>query len=189
VRGYTLIEVMMAIALLAIGATGIFSLQAVAVHANEFARDTTEAVTVDRFWVEQLRRDSLLWDGAQSAPAALAQTQYLKLAPAASNVVGTWFTPAMPTDGLLGGGAAQQPIGRGLNVTPAAGQGRYCAQMRLSWLRMNRLIRAEVRVWNFKAGGDRRLYKNCGSGSEVPMQSDTENVQWTYLVTTLGPPS
>lgn len=186
-RGYTLVEVMMSLALLAIGATGIFSLQAVAVHANDYARDSTEAVTVDRWWVEQLRRDALNWDGAQSAPTSLTKTQYLKLVPNAG--VGVWFTPDMPFDDLLGTGAPQQPMGRELDVTPAAGQGRYCAQMRLSWLRANRLIRAEVRVWWFKPGADRLLYPDCGAGQEVVMQTDTENVHWVYLATTLGPPS
>jgi hypothetical protein len=80
-------------------------------------------------------------------------------------------------------------MGRELDVTPDPGQGRFCAQMRLSWLRMNRLIRAEVRVWHFKAGGERTLYENCGEGQEVPMQTDTTNVHWVYLVTTVGPPS
>ncbi len=185
-RGYTLIEIMMALVVLAIGATGIFSLQAVAVHANDHARDTTEATTVARWWMEQLRRDALLWDGVQSCPASMGTTQYLGLAGCAQ-IVGAWFTPAMP---LTEGGGAQEPMGRELEVLPAGDpQGRYCAQLRLSPLRVNRLIRAEVRVWWRRAGSDRTLWPDCGAGTELVMETDTTNLHWLYLASTMEPPS
>jgi type IV pilus assembly protein PilV len=185
-KGYTLIEIMMALVVLAIGATGIYSLQAVAVHANEHARDTTEATTVARFWMEQLRRDSLNWAGNLPCPASLGTTQYLSVAGCAQ-ITGAWFTPAMPTDW---GGAAQQPMGRELEVLPAGDpQGRYCAHVRLSPLRVNRLIRAEVRVWWRRAGSDRTLWPDCGAGSEIAMETDTTNLHWLYLASTMEPPS
>ena len=124
----------------------------------------------------------------QSFPASLAGTQYLKLVPN-TMTVGAWFTPTLPDDPLNGGGIAQGPMGRELEWNAPNGRGKFCAQMRLSWLRMNRVMRAEVRVWWFKAGGDRTLYGDCGAGNEDAMQDDTENVQWVYLATTMEPPS
>ena len=59
-RGSSVIEVLMAISVLTIGASGVVALQKVALSANRSARSMVVANEVARTWIERLRTDALL---------------------------------------------------------------------------------------------------------------------------------
>ena len=53
IRGFTLVEVMMAIAVMTVGAIAIFSMQNVTATASRRARIVSTATEVNRFWMDQ----------------------------------------------------------------------------------------------------------------------------------------
>lgn len=59
--GYTLIEVMVAIAVSAIGISGIVFMQSATVRSNQDALETQTATVFARTWIERIRRDALMW--------------------------------------------------------------------------------------------------------------------------------
>ena len=168
--GYTMVEVMMAMALLTTGAAGIFALQQAATHGNSEAREMTIATTITRTWLERMKRDALNWNtGANAAtPLLLANTRYLLNVPD----VGTapaWATPAVFADSR----ASYDHWGREVTVGATT---RYCAQIRLEWVNVGQAIRTDVRVWWHRRGrvdaaaGD--LYANCAAGAEAAVGND-----------------
>jgi prepilin-type N-terminal cleavage/methylation domain-containing protein len=89
VSGFTLIEVMMSVAVITIGATGLFAMQGATVRANADATETTVATAFASTWIERLKRDGLIWTARGNA--ALANTTNLKnLAECTAN---TWLVP------------------------------------------------------------------------------------------------
>ncbi|MEE2789642.1 MAG: prepilin-type N-terminal cleavage/methylation domain-containing protein [Myxococcota bacterium] len=72
--GFTVIEVLIAISVAAIGFAAIFSLQIASMQANMTARDLTGAIGLAERYVEVLRRDSYLWDGTQRPAPRLNQS-------------------------------------------------------------------------------------------------------------------
>ena len=76
-RGYTMIEVMMALAVLAIGATGIVALEKAAVVGNATARSMATGTAIGQRWIERLRADAMLWN--VTAPNSdIGETRWLK---------------------------------------------------------------------------------------------------------------
>lgn len=81
-RGYTLIEVMAALGVLAIGAAGVIALQKATLLSNVNARNLALANTIAMTWAERLRADALQWNDPGGVPditstdwLALSQTQ------------------------------------------------------------------------------------------------------------------
>jgi prepilin-type N-terminal cleavage/methylation domain-containing protein len=142
-RGYTMIEAMMALAILTIGATGIAGIQRATVVGNTNARNLATANSIALSWVERLRADAIKWNNPGGVPD-LGDTNWLQgvspVTPAG------WTIPvAVPLSGISSAadvlGADIMP---GDNITPQA----YCTQLRLTMIYPT-LIRAEIRVfWN-----------------------------------------
>src|SRR5262249_4422452 len=86
--GYTMIEVMTALALLTVGATGVVAMQKAAVVGNSSARSIATANAIAARWAERLRVDSMVWN-ANTAPDH-AQTRWIKAVTATPN---TWLVP------------------------------------------------------------------------------------------------
>jgi type IV pilus assembly protein PilV len=173
--GFTLIEVMMALAIMVVGAVGILAMQRAATRANSEAREFTTATQITRNWVEIARRDALNWN--QTGIGGVAGTQYLRNVPIAAGAPGAWFTPAA---------AVTETTSYGYNGLPAVGAPHYCVNMRLRWTLQPEAIRTEVRTWWHRrtasmdnAYGDRQLYANCGVGSEGAI---TGEIYTTYRI-------
>lgn len=153
-RGFTVIEVIMALGIFAIGASAVIAMQRGTVLGNADARKLDMANTIAREWIERLRRDATLWTTPSSlnpnsnyGNAKLLST-YLPFNAAGTVTAWTYpdallsATPAVP-DGLS---PAFDILGRDLAVTNVAASTVFCVNIRLNWLVMNSLIRAEVRV-------------------------------------------
>jgi prepilin-type N-terminal cleavage/methylation domain-containing protein len=136
--GYTLIETMMALGVLTVGAMGIFALQSAVTRGNMLARQMSSATTLAERWQERLRRDALNWvtPSPVADVGALAGSQYL------GQVGAGWFVPA--PDAATGESASFDYYG---NDTDDELLMRYCTNVRLEWLYPGRAMRADVRVW------------------------------------------
>jgi prepilin-type N-terminal cleavage/methylation domain-containing protein len=150
-RGYTVIEVMIALTLLAVGTSGIVAMEKVTAISNRDAKSLVTATQVARTWMERLRADATQWNhpSAFDPTSDLNDTRWLKA------VNGIWFRP---TDDLAGSPTADA-LGNDVRDTDLA-NGIYCTNVRLTWLYgpppgapPPYLMRAEVRVYWLRDGG------------------------------------
>ncbi len=160
-RGYTLVELLMALFIFSIGVSGVIAMQKVTITSNQHARDLAIATQVAQAWLSQLQADAVAWNhpSASSASDDLGDTKWL------SNVSSnnkTWILPSY--EKTRGFGPAFDVRGRPLDITQPANLARvkFCTHIRLSWLynpmlanvsvRGGGLIRAEVRVFWLRDG-------------------------------------
>lgn len=166
--GYTLIEVMVAIAISAIGISGIVFMQTATVVSNQDAHETQIATTFARTWLERLKRDALLWTAAGDPPVgtmfagrdtAVANPATYFVPLAANTDVGAWTVPipmALPATESSGANYHGVDVGArdvAINGAPvvATADIYYCANTKFVTVHtVNNLpnaIRATVRVW------------------------------------------
>lgn len=155
-RGYSAIEVMVAISLLAIASTGIFALQKVTITGNGRAKNLATASQIARTWIERLRSDAASWNYPAAShpnvvcsgavtPGCISGTTWLRNV----STPNLWFKPAT----VVGrGGAAFDALGN--DVTDSGAPVAFCTHARLNWLYPDDLVRAEIRVFWLKEGGE-----------------------------------
>jgi hypothetical protein len=144
-RGYTVVELMMSLAVFATGVTGVIAMERATVNSNQQAKNVTIANGIAQAWLSQLATDATLW----TRTTDIMRTTWLKTIVSANDA---WQLPAY--DGTLAFGPQFDGFG-----TPVAAGGVFCAQIRLTWLygdqsaqqasgvAGNGLIRTEVRVF------------------------------------------
>jgi hypothetical protein len=142
------VELMMSIAVLAIGISGVIAMQKITVASNRQSKDLAIATQIAQAWQSELALDSVLWNHPSSTnPASdLAETDWLKF------VDTGWFRPPFPADITRREfGPAFDGLGNPVLNTNDLPEAHFCAHLRLSWLRPegdgNGLIRTEVRVF------------------------------------------
>jgi prepilin-type N-terminal cleavage/methylation domain-containing protein len=149
-RGYTAIEVLMAMTVMAIGGAAVITMQKTSVTANLDARRADVANAIARTWVERLQRDAMSWTlpGPGGNGTNITNTLIIN-----NNVTGAWFLP----DGALGKTVPETMspgfdiLGRDLPQAQLA-SADFCVNVRLTWLTATALppfgdlIRADVRV-------------------------------------------
>lgn len=162
-EGFTLIEVMMSLAILVVGAVGILSLQGAATRGNIAGRQMSAATQRTSVWVERLRRDSLFWQRPGNPIGVAPASQYL------TQVGGDWFVPQSldPTE-TAGAGWTGDDLATGDEAV------HYCTHLRLSWAVPNQSIRADVRTyWSKPQGQQHELVANgCALGTEGVVSTD-----------------
>ncbi len=176
--GYTMIEIVMAMGVMTVGAMGLMALQTAAAGGNMESRKMTTAASITRLWIDRLQRDALRWNvGGAVTTADLSQTQYLNLTPAAG-AESAWFTP-VPAPGSGESYAFDLYGSDVLNGVANPNGAVFCVQTRLQWMFANQAIRADMRVWWHRSSrsadaqmSDRRLYANCGLGQEAAAAAD-----------------
>lgn len=175
-RGYTAIEVLVAMTLFAVGTASVLSLQRASIVGSSDARRNDVATAVGSEWIERLRQDSLAWTLPSAAdpggPSNIATatkllapggTLAVVLGPTGTSDAGAetdWITAPIPATvaGLLDlGTPAYDLVGRPLTTLDIGGAPpqppQICVQYRLQWIIPDSLIRAEVRVLYLAAGG------------------------------------
>lgn len=160
--GFTLIEVMMALAILTVGAVGILSLQSASTRGNITGRRMSAGTQRSSVWIERLRRDALFWQQPGDPIGVAARSQYL------TQVGADWFVP-VSTDPLETAGATWT----GEDVTGAQAI-QYCTHVRLSWAIPNQSIRADVRTYWSRARGQQHelVTGGCALGTEALVTVD-----------------
>src|SRR5690606_9322255 len=143
VRGYTVVELMMALAIFAIGATGVLAMQIIAAQTNSHAKNVAVATQLARSWQDNLSMDALVWGGLQNWP--ITNTQWIQQVNVQNNV---WFTPA--NDAALTFGPGADARGNFVDFATDPGDVVFCTHIRLTRLLATlnaELIRTEVRVF------------------------------------------
>jgi type II secretory pathway pseudopilin PulG len=170
--GYTIVELMMAISVMAIGVTGIISMQKITLTANQHAKNLAVATQIASAWIDALAADAMHWNHPAKPGEAsdLDQTIWLKGVPAAGSSTDNWFRPAYSPAMAFGPGF--DPLGRPVTVANMA-SAVYCTHLRLNWLfpeqttvAGNGLIRAEVRVFWLREGGPGSTAAVCAAGTD-----------------------
>ena len=203
--GYTAVEVMIGITLVSIGAAAVISMQRGAIQANLDARKMDMANSIAREWLERLRRDSMLWTlpspvmptGNNYASSKLLST-YLAYN---SNATNNWVYPnaylatAAVPDGVSVGfdilGRDLMPADIvGTNAKPSSAV--FCVNIRLNWLVLNQLIRAEVRVFwrreHYVGGGAPAKVDWCNvadASDATAINGNTAEYHFVYAATAI----
>jgi prepilin-type N-terminal cleavage/methylation domain-containing protein len=144
-RGFTAIEVLIAMTIMAIGAGAVMSMQKASIQGNLDARKADVANSIARMWVERLRRDAMQWTlVAGNGNATIINNQAAKLLALAPD---QWAFPdsymnvntASPVMSyafdILGRDLAQSEIGQTV----------FCVNVKLTPVTPT-LVRANVRV-------------------------------------------
>lgn len=153
-RGYTVVEVMIALTLITLGVSGVVALQKVTTVANRDAHSLAVANQIARTWLDRLRTDAVSWNlPSPSNPTGQdinTDTQWLKFIDSGA----IWFQPAFVDN--WGGPAFDQ---YGTDVSNTEEPAKYCTHVRLQWIYgppsvhpPPNLIRAEVRVFWLRDG-------------------------------------
>jgi len=167
-RGYTLVELMMALGVFASGVVGIIGMQRATVSSNQFAKNMTIANGIAQAWLTQLSADATLWTSANN----VTSTTWLTTITTLDN---QWQLPVYNATRAFG------PAFDGFG-NPVAANGTFCAQIRLTWLygdksaqqntgvAGNGLIRTEVRVF-WPRDGVTRVNNDCGDTSQATVNA------------------
>jgi len=173
-RGYTMIEVMMALAILAVGASGVMALQRVTLIANSNARNVAMANQIAAAWADRLQADAVQWNNPQTG-SDLDETRWLNMVTTSAPGTPTeWFVPASTSPF----GSAYADINGddiyGAATDPAA----YCTHVRLTQLYPT-MIRAEIRV--FWARNERVI--DCSASDPDAVTSAYDVLGFVYVTT------
>jgi prepilin-type N-terminal cleavage/methylation domain-containing protein len=147
-RGYTAIEVLMAMTVMAIGGAAVITMQKTSVTANLDARKADVANSIARTWVERLQRDAMLWTqpGPSGGISNLANARILS----AIGTTGGWFLPTQEMGSVPETNSpAFDILGRDLPMDQFQ-NADFCVNIRLTYLsgagQPQDFIRADVRV-------------------------------------------
>jgi len=176
-RGYTIVELLMAMTVFAIGVTGIAAMQKITLASNQHAKQLAIATHIAQSWQDRLAAESATWT---ASAASLAGTQWL------SKVGGGWMRAPANSEGTFG--ATFSPLG---DFTPTLSQAYFCVDIRLTNMTStganviagNGLMRSEVRVFWPRDGREPTGNSYCApnGGASIGEGSD-EDYHFVYDV-------
>lgn len=189
-RGYTLMEVTVAMTVIAILSAGVVATQNAAMIGGMQARRMDIASKVADTWIERLRADALNWtiDNNITTPNHLwIKSTNLTAAADPIDPATGWVRPSGATV-IIGESPFFDSIGREVVGSAASIQPIFCTNIRLESVRYNELgvapantvaIRAEVRVFFRKDMGTQ------AAGCDVPAAVDDPAMQFIYASTVI----
>lgn len=179
---------MLALAILAIGAAGVISMQRGAIQGNVDARRLDMANSIAREWTERLRRDAMMWTLPNQANA----TSNIGQAKLLANIDdGKWHLPNQRVGELAADGVT--PLNSPAFDILGVDQGvinntntnvMFCAHVRLTTLVANTLLRAEVRVF-YPRGLDVTPPAGFCSADPTTGTPDTSLYHYVYAITAI----
>jgi hypothetical protein len=182
-RGYTAVELMLALGLFAVGISGIIAMQKVTIVSNQHAKNLAIATHIAEAWLDQLAAEATIWNAPASSGQSsdLTDTTWVNAGLGSNNGVWTLPTPAYDAGRRFGRGfdALGAPV---TDPTTA----RFCTHLRLTTLYQaeglpvagrtllagNGLIRAEVRVFWLR-DGQTPVTQACSSAGSVATVVDS----------------
>jgi prepilin-type N-terminal cleavage/methylation domain-containing protein len=155
-RGYTAVEVLIAMTVMAIGAAAVMTMQKASMQGNLDARKMDVATAIAHTWEERLQRDAMAW--TQPGPHSPSGNNMSNAAILAEGwaVAGNWFVPDKYMAQSAAAGTSNDSygfdiLGRDLSQANLGGA-VFCVAVRLTQLlpqtaaAVPQLIRADVRV-------------------------------------------
>lgn len=135
-RGYTMIEVMMALAVLTVGSVGVIAMQKVAVVGNATAKSIATATALADRWAERLRVDAMVWNN--SSPSDIAESRWLKKV----STPGVW---TLPDDVAGKASPLADPLGADIILAGDTSAVAYCTH--ISYRQITpKMVSAVIRV-------------------------------------------
>jgi type IV pilus assembly protein PilV len=146
-RGFTIIEVVVAMGVMVVGIMAVVSLQQHTVQINSLARQMSTANQIAQTWLERMKQDAQRWNepgnpepGAVPSPVqALAQTQWLQAVNAAPGRFQTVPSSAA-SSGVFDFQGNEIVLGE-------AGVPFFCVGYKPAWVYIGHAIRVDVRVF------------------------------------------
>ena len=188
-RGYTAVELMMAIGIFGIGVTGIISMQKVTSVSNQHAKNLSIATHIAESWLDMLAADASTWTSPSRSGGnrLVSQTTWLSGVVANANTSNNWFLPTYSAP--LAFGPAFDALGNPVDVVANPGSVAFCSHLRLSWLYQptsdgNGLIRAEVRVFWLR-DGQSFTQNMCAPTQVVNVGSAPETFHFVQKITAI----
>jgi prepilin-type N-terminal cleavage/methylation domain-containing protein len=170
-RGYTAIEVMLAIAVMGIGAAGVMSMQRGSIVGDLESRRMDVANSIARTWIERLRRDATAWTGPNAYVAADTTLPFTNfgVAGAPASVQAGWYQPQIPTVYTAADGLSPMfdALGRDLILADAANS-VYCVV---------------IKVDPIVANGNYTSPPSTGNAAPLEMVRETVVVFWPKQLT------
>jgi prepilin-type N-terminal cleavage/methylation domain-containing protein len=144
--GFTMVEVVVAMAVMVFGIMAIVGLQSHTVQINSLARQMSIANQIAQTWLERMKQDAHRWTrvtnvqlGTPTPIEILSETTWLQQV----NVMPGRFQ-SVPATGAASGAYDFQ--GNEL-LLGAAGTPFFCTSFKLGWVYVGRTVRADVRVF------------------------------------------
>ncbi len=149
-RGYTIVELMMSIVVLAIGVSGVIAMQKVAIESSRNAKEIAIATRVAEGWADKLAEDGSTWSLDATGSSTRPNTIWLQLANPTALV--DWFIPTYSS--TLAFGPAFDGFGNAIDPSASVAIEHFCVHIRFAFLHSettptvgNGVIRAQVRVF------------------------------------------
>jgi hypothetical protein len=140
-RAYTIVEVLMSMAVLSVGIIGVIAMEKITVASSAHAKNLSTATHIGQAWLGMLEAEATLWGQTGDFTRTTWLTQV------SSNAT-TWFRPSW--DATQGFGPSFDVLGNPVADADQAALGKYCVDLRLSPLNTTvggaGLIRVEARV-------------------------------------------
>lgn len=189
-RGYTVVEVLSAMTLFAIGAAGVISMQRVVILGGDDARRMDVATNIAHMWTSRLQRDAAYWTkpNANDSSMNLNETTWLNDCPASG--VSAWTKPVVTSSYVARSGNFDL---FGQDRPDDSGDHIFCAQYRLSWIvspgvaapfKTTASMRGEVRV--FWARLDNAAITTCSTATPDSATAKTD-YHFVYATTAVRP--
>jgi len=199
--GFTLVEVLVSLGVMTVGAAAIIGMQQQTTRANVHARQLTIATQIAQNALERLKLEGLSWNSVTRTAPASDLVNAPTLGPVVGATPGAFMT--LPARTVTASGVsrvlsnAYDYYGADVDLTNADEQTLsrvvYCAGYRLSWIYSNfRSIRADVRVWWSKSAPSRSItgdFGNCVDNNLAlnPGGNQIDNYHVVYLSTVIRP--
>lgn len=174
VRAFTLVELMMSLAVLAVGVSGIIAMQKVTAMSNLHSKSLATATQIANSWQNQLMMDGSLWRNNTEIPTSTWLHQ-IGTSPDA------WFRPVYNPARQFGAGF--DALGNPVSDLALA---RFCVHLLLTPVTStaldnpgNGIIRATVRVFWPRAQGSHPV-SFCASDDLTSIGSDLSNYHFAY---------
>jgi type IV pilus assembly protein PilV len=196
-RGYTVIEVLLAMTVLTIGAAGVMSMQKANIQGNLEARRTDIATNIARMWMERIQKDAMGWTlPSASTPGAsnYGNAPLLGFAPS-NGGLGSWVLPTVDLP-AASGQASISPgfdiLGRDIPTVAGLANAVFCVHLRETWLAQSTtnpadsLLRVELRVLWPRGISTESAAAPCAAGvvaNKNPQDPDPNIFSTLYMVT------
>jgi type IV pilus assembly protein PilV len=191
-RAYTVVELLMALSVLAIGVTGVIAMQRVTVATSRHAKNLAIATRVAEAWADQLTADGALWFTDQAGANTRPTTQWLSLADPTQTV--EWFIPAYSPQRAFG--TAFSGLGNPVDASLNPGVPAFCAHLRFAFLHSetlptagNGVIRAQIRVFWLREDATAPLavsnMKNLCTVDDATFATNVSAFHVVYLTTAI----
>ncbi len=183
-RGFTMLEVSIALGLLFLGLLGMGALSAAAIRTNMEAQDRTAANNLLNRVLEELQVEALNWNDPAWRPATESENQVeflpaLRALPLDTTGETVWldygqrFTEA-------GARRAYTHDLRPVNPRTDPELAKFCVHYKLTWLNPNESARADVRVYWLRRGADQSnwsFHNTCGIGGMPNIADDNIDIR------------